>query len=865
MYRKRNGSLGFSFTRFANAAVPNFFADALPSHSGDLTAFRQDMCYMHQVTSADPYALDERSFYVGGIVDSEKLSKRIHKTLKKYEILKAEDGTVDTYKIGPRFPHQLAFLNINRQKDLVGLLFWWEEECQRLRKLNAEEKELDSIIADMVHNLEHLGPDSPEEQHLKINLDQLKFVRERIRMKKRQRPSQRHPDVEADRDDIVEAFHGRSKSVPNIGTNGHGVTGNVDVTASASLGRHHGTEPSDHPDYPSLPMNLGFVGRSSRTSGIPSRITEDADSVKRRFEQNATKSSGRGRGAEPRDLAVLPPGVTREKFNAAIAELRNIVENDITLVDGDLDDGWYLHRPLSHDAFALDQDDYFVNSAICAPANVQQVQAIMRWANKWLIPIYAISMGRNFGYGGASGRLKGSVLVDMGKRMNRVIELNENSAFCLLEPGVSYYKLYDEIQKSGKKLWVDVPDLGGGSVIGNALDRGVGYTPYGDHFGMHCGMEVVLPNGNVVRTGMGALPDPNTSHGSANTWQLFPYGFGPYSDGVFTQSNYGIVTKMGWGHQTFQITFPREDDLYDIVEIMRPLKIKNIIPNVPHLRHIVQEASIYGDRKTYWQGDGPIPHDKIEELIVPKFSWVGSFRWILYICVYGPEPIRKANIEVISQEFSKIPGARVMFPEETPENSYLRSRVKIYSGIPDLRELDWVLWLPNGSHTAFSPISPLTGEDAMKQYEFTKRLHQKWGFDYFPTFCPGPREMHHIVMIIYDRGDADSKRRARLMMEELVVEGAKIGMGEYRTHLALQNQVMATYNWNNGALLKFNNLLKDALDPNGVVAPGKSGIWGQCWTDTDDGFPKRKGLTSSSSGAAGDNSPSRKRNPEPHL
>lgn len=389
---------------------------------------------------------------------------------------------------------------------------------------------------------------------------------------------------------------------------------------------------------------------------------------------------------------------------------------------------------------------------------------------------------------------------------------------------------------------------------------------------------------------MGALPDSKTDHGSANTWQLFPYGFGPYSDGLFTQSNFGIVTKMGcewdssrdfidqtdnlltnlpcisvWlmpdpgGHQTFQITFQREEDLHDIVEIMRPLKINNIIPNVPHLRHIVQESSIYGDRKSYWDGEGPIPHDKIDELIAPKFSWVGNFRWILYLCVYGPESLRKANIEVITSEFSKIPGARVMFPEETPENSYLRSRVRIYSGTPDLRELDWVLWLPNGSHTAFSPISPLTGEDAMKQYNFTKRLHQKWGFDYFPTFCPGPREMHHIVMIIYDRADPDSKRRARLMMEELVVEGAKIGMGEYRTHLALQNQVMATYNWNDGALLKFNNQLKNALDPKGVLAPGKSGIWGQCWTDTDS-IPKRA--------ASGSNEPASQapsRAGEPHL
>jgi hypothetical protein len=62
---------------------------------------------------------------------------------------------------------------------------------------------------------------------------------------------------------------------------------------------------------------------------------------------------------------------------------------------------------------------------------------------------------------------------------------------------------------------------------------------------MHCGMEVVLANGEIVRTGMGAMPDATTQHQSANTWQLFPYGFGPYADGIFTQSNFGIVTKMG--------------------------------------------------------------------------------------------------------------------------------------------------------------------------------------------------------------------------------------------------------------------------------------------------------------------------------
>ena len=80
-------------------------------------------------------------------------------------------------------------------------------------------------------------------------------------------------------------------------------------------------------------------------------------------------------------------------------------------------------------------------------------------------------------------------MVDLGKRMNRVLALDDESCFALVEPGVTYFALFEEIRRTGKKVWIDVPDLGGGSVLGNTLDRGVGYTPYGDHFGMHCGTD----------------------------------------------------------------------------------------------------------------------------------------------------------------------------------------------------------------------------------------------------------------------------------------------------------------------------------------------------------------------------------------
>jgi FAD/FMN-containing dehydrogenase len=83
-------------------------------------------------------------------------------------------------------------------------------------------------------------------------------------------------------------------------------------------------------------------------------------------------------------------------------------------------------------------------------------------------------MGRNIGYGGAAPRVPGSVVIDLGRNMNKVLKIDGENASCMVEPGVSYFKLYEEIQKTGLPLWIDTPDLGGGSVLGNAIDRGVG-------------------------------------------------------------------------------------------------------------------------------------------------------------------------------------------------------------------------------------------------------------------------------------------------------------------------------------------------------------------------------------------------------
>ena len=56
-------------------------------------------------------------------------------------------------------------------------------------------------------------------------------------------------------------------------------------------------------------------------------------------------------------------------------------------------------------------------------------------------------------------------------------------------------------------------------------------------------------------------------------------------------------------------------------------------------------------------------------------------------------------------------------------------------------------------------------------------------------------------------------------------DAAANGWGEYRTAPAHQDTIMATYSFNNHALLHFHETVKDAIDPNGIISPGRYGIW----------------------------------------
>lgn len=113
----------------------------------------------------------------------------------------------------------------------------------------------------------------------------------------------------------------------------------------------------------------------------------------------------------------------------------------------------------------------------------------------------------------------------------------------------------------------------------------------------------------------------------------------------------------------------------------------------------------------------------------------------------------------------------------------------------------------------------------MDQFKRTYALYQKYGMDYHASFAMGERSLTNVNQILYDKDNPDMMGRVDAMFRDLVADATAKRYGEYRTHIDYMDLVARTYDFNGNALLRLNERMKDALDPNGIIAPGKSGIW----------------------------------------
>jgi 4-cresol dehydrogenase (hydroxylating) len=139
----------------------------------------------------------------------------------------------------------------------------------------------------------------------------------------------------------------------------------------------------------------------------------------------------------------------------------------------------------------------------------------------------------------------------------------------------------------------------------------------------------------------------------------------------------------------------------------------------------------------------------------------------------------------------------------------------------DLREFNLYNWRGGGGSLWFAPVCQARGSETLKQMAMAKRILTKHGLDYTGEFIVGMRDMHHILDMLFDRTDPEMTKAAYQCFDELITEFSAEGYGSYRTNTAFMDKVAGTYD---PIQRSVNRTLKQALDPNGILAPGKSGI-----------------------------------------
>ena len=175
---------------------------------------------------------------------------------------------------------------------------------------------------------------------------------------------------------------------------------------------------------------------------------------------------------------------------------------------------------------------------VVRPKNVTEIQAVLSLANEKKIPVVPHSGGLSGGE--ATPTREGSILLDL-RRMNQILEVDVDARYMILEPGVTSAQAWKIMQENYPNYRPGIPDGAppSATIVGDHLDRGFHFfsTKYGPAADAVLGLEVVLPTGEIVRTGAGALP--------AAKW-FYRWMFGPDLTGLFlgSQGTLGVVTKM---------------------------------------------------------------------------------------------------------------------------------------------------------------------------------------------------------------------------------------------------------------------------------------------------------------------------------
>lgn len=497
--------------------------------------------------------------------------------------------------------------------------------------------------------------------------------------------------------------------------------------------------------------------------------------------------------------------------------------------------------------------------AVVRPGSADEVARLVRIAARYAIAVYPVSTGKNWGYGDACPTGAGQVLLDLS-RMNRIVQVDAELAYAVIEPGVTQHQLSSFLRERGIPLWADCTGAGPDtSYVGNIMERGFGHSPYGNRLQHVAGMEIVLADGELLKTGFGHYRNARATH-------LFPYGVGPFLDGLFTQSNMGIVTQLGiWlmprvecvNH--FLCSVPAHGDIAAVVDALRPLRLDGTLRSILHIGNDMRALS----------GAGVFPRAQVpqgarlpEALRGALCRAAGVTPWTVSGALYGSHAQVAAARQALRRALRGTPARTVFITERKLRIGALVARALGDTGIgrrlgtklaiagslfgmnhgtPSGRFLAGAYWrrrggLPPGFPQAadpardncgllwVSPVLPMRGADMLAVHDLAQTIFWKHGFDLFATFSMiNERALGGVLTVAYDKDDPDETARARACHDEVFGRMMDAGYIPYR----VGNQSMGRLDPDGDTYWRTVARIKAALDPAGILAPGRYSPGGQ--------------------------------------
>ena len=494
-------------------------------------------------------------------------------------------------------------------------------------------------------------------------------------------------------------------------------------------------------------------------------------------------------------------------------------------------------------------------SAIVKPASRQEVEAVVKIANQHNLSIHPISTGKNWGYSDSSAVSDGQIILDLG-RMNKIIEINEKLCYITIEPGVTQGQVYDYIQKNNLKLWMDATGAGPDtSVIGNTMDRGFGHSPYGDRYANSCGYEVVLPNGEILNTGFGHFKNSKVT-------EVYKWGVGPSIDGLFTQSNLGIVTKMTlWlmpAPESFKVVFfmlKNEQDIAEFIERMRPLRMDGTLKSVIHIGNDLRIVSMSQSYPfSEMESVTALSMEKRKELA--RKNGVGF--WSGTAGLYGSKEQIDADLKKIKKALKGFNGLKTYAVIDERKLAMLQKVVgylnkfgfckglgslgkkvsiafDLLKGKSPEKCVQGSLWRikdqkhfeeinstnPLDYHAGFywiSPMIPMEGHHVLNLIKLVEPIFHQYGFDLQQTLSmTTERALTSVMTISFDKKNEVESQKAKICHDEVVKAVLNEGYILYRAG----NHTMHLLPKESSAYFDFLKKIKGAIDTRNTISPGK--------------------------------------------